>query len=248
MLFLAFATLQIASTIPPNYLIDHTEVLSTQFPSADMGLEFEHKIPHGDADIHLGYKLMSDDLIQVNFQLNRNTEANPIQFSYQYHIRSNPDGSSDMEAIGILRPNTFYVSEEAQIKTNKPGLIHYPSTMKVGTTLPDATFNYTIVSPNVEFVHAGEVLERKVLKSFTATYKGQQLKGHIISAKVISEASLNNNPFQQTTTLLKEWFVPGLGMVKQERRIDTQPIGFVDNHKKQEELETTTLKNLKLNL
>ena len=106
---------------------------------------------------------MSDDLIQVNYQLNRNTEVNPIQFSYQYHIRSNPDGSSDMDAIGVLRPSIFHVAEDAKIKKNKPSLIHYPSKMAVGTTLPDATFNYAIATTNVEFTHTGEVKERKVL-------------------------------------------------------------------------------------
>ena len=210
-LFLAFAAIQIASTLSPKDVFDDSEVLSLHFPSTDMGLDFEHKIPHGDADIHLDYKVMSDDLIQVNYQLNRNTEVNPFQFSYQYNIRTNPDGSSDVEAIGILRPSVFHLNEEAKIKANTPSLITYPSDIQVGAKLPDATFNYAITTGDAVFTHEGEIVERKVLKAFTATYKKQQLKGYLLTSKVIRNASLNNHPFEQTTTVLKEWFVPERG-------------------------------------
>ena len=212
-----------------------------------MGLDFNRTTSHGNADIHIDYEVLSDELVQVSFQFNRKAEINPIQFDYHYTIQTNADGSSDMEAIGLLKPTLFHIAEEAKIEANSPSLVHYPTNVQIGATLPNANFNYAITIGEVVFTHEGKIIERKVLKTFAATYKHQQLKGYLLSAKVIREASLNGHPFESTTTQLKEWFIPELGVVKQQRLIATNPIGFVDALDRASETETIALKDLKLN-
>jgi len=190
------------------------------FPEKGIQLIYQATSP-GYFDSHSGsMSWLSDENGggQITHAVWREETPTPFNFTFNYSLVKDADRGYLMDMKGIMSPFHFMINESVKVSYEGDRLF-FPNSFQSGQTLPDAkgAFNLEIGKGIPDLRYEVSVSDRKVATGEPMLIEGQSYETFIHTCRVATSKVLGGNRLEESDVeWMKDWFVPGLGIVKRE--------------------------------
>ncbi len=182
-------------------------------------IDFTETFEDGSSgDGTLSFHALNDATTMANYRFEKTSLPNPYSVDYNYHIKSQEDGSYLIEMGSVLDPLSMRIDDDVEVTYNGDDL-EFPGNIEVGTSLKDAKGEYTLAIRKARFalIYLVEVTNRQVIGQETIEVDGETYEAFVITYECRIEKSVNGNTINARAENIKEWYVPGIGAIAKTR-------------------------------
>ncbi len=189
------------------------------FPEKGIQLIYQATSP-GYFDNHSGSVTWVNDENgggQITHAIWRKETPTPFNFSYNYSLSKDSDRGYLMDVKGIMSPFYFMINDSVKVSYQGDRLF-FPLSFQSGQMLPDAkgVFNLEIGKGIPDLRYEVSVSDRKVVAGESMAIEGQSYETFLHTCRVTTSKVIGARSMEESDgEWMKDWFVPGFGIVKQ---------------------------------
>lgn len=204
------------------------------FPEKGIQLIYQATSP-GYFDNHSGSVTWVNDENrggQITHAIWREETPTPFNFSYNYSLSKDSDRGYLMDVKGIMSPFYFMIDDSVKVSYEGDRLF-FPNSFQSGQTLPDAkgAFNLEIGNGIPDLRYEVSVSDRKVVAGEPMVIEGQSYETFIHSCRVTTSKVIGARSMEESDIeWMKDWFVPGFGIMKRETGKLTATVQYINQH------------------
>lgn len=201
------------------------------FPEKGIQLIYQATSP-GYFDSHSGSMSWESDEnggSRITHAVWRNAIPTPFDFSFNYTLVKDSDRGYLMDIQGIMSPFYFMINDSVKVSYEGDRLF-FPKSFQSGQALPDAkgTFHLEIGKGIPELRYEVSVSDRKVAAGEPMLIGSQSYETFLHTCRVTTSKVFGARSMDESDVeWMKDWFVPGLGIVKRETGKLTATVQFI---------------------
>ena len=152
----------------------------------------------------------------------RNDDGQTMEYTNHYNFKNTSEGL-ELSLRFYLNPFTYAPDLDVNYEG---GTVVLPATPSAGQTLPDVSGTYTFSVNGKPFItERAKLTNRKVLGTEEVEFRGIKGTAYIIGSTYEAER-IHTALTNKSTDEIKEWYIPGTGIVKAERKNNNKFIIF----------------------
>jgi len=161
----------------------------------------------------------NNNTIEAQYNFEKSSTPNPFKISYSYDITKSEDGALLLDLSSIVDPLEMMIDESIEIRSSKDK-VEYPSNIKTGALLKEVDGHLDLYTKKGKLflTYKVSISNRKVERKETISIGSKSVEAFVISYDYSFEKS---NKFdvvlQKSDQQVIEWFLPGVGIIKQNR-------------------------------
>lgn len=168
---------------------------------------------------------------QVEYFFEKKSLPNPYQISYTYNVYKKEDGALEIDLSSAVEPFEMRIDESTEIKF-KGDKLSFPAQFSIGQELPDANGIYNMYTKKgrMFLTHEVSITNRVVESKESISIDNRSVEVFVVSHDY-SLIKLNQFDVTLLTSKQKvrEWIIPGVGVIKQDRTGENIQNGNGDN-------------------
>jgi len=190
------------------------------FPDETVQMVYKATSP-GYFDDHAGSVTWSSDGrggMTITHATWREETPTPFNFTFDYLLSKDSNKGYLMDIEGLMSPFYFMVNEAVKISYHGDR-VHFPASFQSGQMLPDAkgVFHLEIGNGIPSINYEVSVSDRKVVAGETIVIAGQPYETFLHTCQVATSKLIDGQRIAEPDLdIVKDWFVPGIGIVKRE--------------------------------
>jgi hypothetical protein len=152
----------------------------------------------------------------------RDEEGQNLEYNSLYDFKNTKDGV-ELALRFYINPLAYSPDLEVDYEGQ---IVLFPTKLSVGQTLPEANGMHTFIINEKPFItEKSKLTNRKVTGTEEIDFRGIKSTAYIVSSTYEAER-IHRVSTTRSTDELKEWYIPGTGIVKSERRSNNKSIVF----------------------
>lgn len=165
------------------------------------------------------YSTRDNNTIEAKYDFEKSSTPNPYKISYSYNITKGEDGALAIDLSSIIDPIEMRIDESMEIRSSNDK-VEYPSNLSSGDKLKDVNGQISLYSKQGKLflIYTVSISNRSVDRKETISIGNSSVEAFVISYDYKFEKT---NKFdvtlQKSKQKVEEWFLPGVGVIKQNR-------------------------------
>ena len=169
------------------------------------------------------FKSLSKNVFQVDYFFETSSASNPYSVSYSYNINKKEDNTLEVDLKSALEPDHLRIDEQTELRFDGDKLV-FPADLNIGQSLEEANGIFSLYKKEGKFLLSMElkIFNRKVVSKETISIDGNSVEAFVISYDyIMTKHNSFDLPIQKAEHKVHEYFIPGLGVVSQNREGQT---------------------------
>lgn len=152
----------------------------------------------------------------------KDNDGQTMEFVSQYDFKNTTDGL-ELALRFYVNPTAYALDLDVEYEG---GTVLFPAKLSVGQTLPEVNGTHTFWANNKPFItEKSKLTNRKVLGTEEVEFRGIKSIAYIIGSTYEAER-IHTALTSKSADEIKEWYIPGTGIVKAERKNNNKFIIF----------------------